>query len=90
MNIQAALSAARFTKPTFEGCDLLIESRVPEAVRNQLAAKGHELRVVSPYSMEMGRGNAVMENGTGVHFGASDPRADGEAVPQVPAWNRAQ
>ncbi len=90
MNIQAALSAARFTKPTFEGCDLLIESRVPEAVRDQLSAKGHQLRVVSAYSMEMGRGNAVMQNGTGVHFGASDPRADGEAIPQVPVWGRAQ
>ncbi len=87
MNIQQALSAARFTKPTFEGCDLLIESRVPEAVREQLTAKGHQLKVVDPYSMEMGRGNAAMQNGTGVHFGASDPRADGEAIPQVPAWN---
>jgi gamma-glutamyltranspeptidase/glutathione hydrolase len=90
MNIQAALSAARFTKPTFEGCDLLIESRVPESVRDQLSAKGHQLRVVSAYSMEMGRGNAVMQNGTGVHFGASDPRADGEAIPQVPVWSRTQ
>jgi gamma-glutamyltranspeptidase/glutathione hydrolase len=90
MNIQAALSAARFTKPTFEGCDLLIESRVPEAVRDQLTAKGHQLKVVDPYSMTMGRGNAVMQNGTGVHFGASDPRADGEAIPQVPDWRGAQ
>lgn len=89
MNIQAALSAARFTKPTFEGCDLLIESRVPEAVRGQLTGKGHELKLVGDYSDEMGRGNAVMENGTGVHFGASDPRADGEAIPQVPDWNSA-
>lgn len=88
MNIQAALSAARFTKPTFEGCDLLIESRVPEAVRDQLTSKGHQLKVVDPYSREMGRGNAVMQNGTGVHFGASDPRADGEAIPQVPDWGR--
>lgn len=85
MNIQAALSAARFTKPTFEGCDLLIESRVPTEVRDQLASRGHELRAVDPYSGEMGRGNAVMQNGTGVHFGASDPRADGAAIPQVPA-----
>ncbi len=86
MNIQEALSAARFTKPTFEGCDLLIESRVPEAVRDELTTRGHQLKLVDPYSMEMGRGNAVMQNGTGVHFGASDPRADGEAIPQVPAW----
>lgn len=90
MNIQEALSAPRFTKPTFDGCDLLIESRVPEAVRDQLSAKGHQLRVVSAYSMDMGRGNAVMQNGTGVYFGASDPRADGQAIPQVPDWSHAQ
>jgi gamma-glutamyltranspeptidase/glutathione hydrolase len=90
MNIQEALSAARFTKPTFEGCDLLIESRVPEAVRQQLTAKGHQLKIVDPYSMEMGRGNVVMQNGTGVHFAASDPRADGEAIPQMPDWTGAQ
>ena len=90
MNIQEALSAARFTKPTFEGCDLLIESRVPEAVRQQLTAKGHQLKIVDPYSMEMGRGNVVMQNGTGVHFAASDPRADGEAIPQTPDWTGAQ
>ncbi|MBV8810209.1 MAG: gamma-glutamyltransferase [Acidobacteriaceae bacterium] len=88
MNIQDALSAARFTKPTFAGCDLLIESRVPEFVRNELAVKGHQLKLVSPYSDETGRGNAVMRIGSGVNFGASDPRADGEAIPQVPDFNR--
>ncbi len=87
MNIQAALSAARFTKPTFSGCDVMIESRVPETVRNELAAKGHELHVVDPYSSEMGRGNAVMRDGRGINYGASDPRADGEAIPQLPRWN---
>ncbi len=86
MNIQAALSAARFTKRTFEGCDLQIESRVPEEVRRELTAKGHELEVVAPYSLSMGRGNVVMRNGSGVDFSASDPRADGEAIPQVPNW----
>jgi gamma-glutamyltranspeptidase / glutathione hydrolase len=86
MNIQAALSAARFTKPTFNGCDLLIESRVPESRRSELARKGHRLEVLDAYSPEMGRGNAVMSDGQGVHYGASDPRADGEAVPQTPHW----
>jgi gamma-glutamyltranspeptidase/glutathione hydrolase len=87
MNIQAALSAARFTKPTFGGCDVMIESRVPESVRNELTARGHQLQVLQPYSSEMGRGNAVMRDGHGVNYGASDPRADGEAIPQLPRWN---
>jgi gamma-glutamyltranspeptidase / glutathione hydrolase len=90
MNIQAALSAARFTKPTFEGCDALIESRVPEAIRQELSAKGHQLQVVHPYSLEMGRGNAVMRDAHGTNYGGSDPRADGEAVPEVPQWNAPQ
>jgi gamma-glutamyltranspeptidase / glutathione hydrolase len=90
MNIQGALSAARFTKPTFEGCDLLIESRVPEAIRDELTAKGHQLQVVHPYSLEMGRGNAVMRDAHGINYGGSDPRADGEAVPQTPNWTPQQ
>jgi gamma-glutamyltranspeptidase/glutathione hydrolase len=90
MNIQAALSAPRFTKPTFAGCDLMIESRVREAVRNELSAKGHQLQIVHDYSLDMGRGNAVMRSAQGMNFGGSDPRADGEAIPQVPAWNISQ
>ncbi len=90
MNIQAALSAARFTKPTFEGCDVMIESRVPDNVRRELLAKGHQLEVVDAYSSAMGRGNVVMSDGSGVNFGASDPRADGEAIPQTPPWSAHQ
>ncbi len=37
MNVQMALEAARFTKGTFDGCDVQMESRVPEAVRQELA-----------------------------------------------------
>ncbi|MBV8068451.1 MAG: gamma-glutamyltransferase [Acidobacteriaceae bacterium] len=86
MNIQGAVGAARFTMPAFEGCDLFIESRVPKPVQQELAEKGHELGVVGAYSLRMGRGNVVMRNGSGINFGASDPRADGEAIPQVPSW----
>jgi gamma-glutamyltranspeptidase/glutathione hydrolase len=83
-NIQAALEAPRFTKGTFEGCDVQIEPRVPESVRKQLIAWGHELRLTDPISSVMGRGNAVMVDEKGVKYGASDPRADGEAIPQSP------
>ncbi len=90
MNIQAALSAARFTKGTFGGCDVMIESRVPDAVRNELTTRGHQLGVVDAYSTEMGRGNAVMRDQRGINYGASDPRADGEAIPELPRWKGAQ
>ena len=80
-DIQAAVEAARFTKLTFEGCDVTIEPQIPESVRKELTARGHRLSVVSPFSLTMGRGNAVMVDGKGVKYGASDPRADGSAVP---------
>jgi gamma-glutamyltranspeptidase / glutathione hydrolase len=83
-DIQAAMEAARFTKSSFDGCDVSIESRVPEKVRNELTAHGHQLRVTEPFSSSMGRGNVVMVDEKGTKYGGSDPRADGAAVPQGP------
>lgn len=83
-NIQAALEAPRFTKLNFDGCDVQIESTVPQATRDDLTKLGHQIRVLAPNSYAMGRGNAVMSDGKGVHLGASDPRGDGEAIPQSP------
>jgi gamma-glutamyltranspeptidase / glutathione hydrolase len=87
LNIQAALDAARFTKLTFDGCDVLMESGIPDGVSRELAAKGHELTTLGRYSMSMGRGNAVMRDGEGVNYGASDPRGDGEAIPESAPWH---
>ena len=85
MNIQAALEAPRFTKYTFEGLDVLIEPRVPEATRAELTRLGHQIQVLGePYSSSVGGGQAVMNDGHGVHFGASDPRKDGAADPEAP------
>src|SRR5215510_11787519 len=60
MNIQAALEEPRFTKQTFEGLDVDIESRVPESTRAELARLGHQIKVLPPYSGEVGGGQAVM------------------------------
>jgi gamma-glutamyltranspeptidase/glutathione hydrolase len=49
-----------------------------------MTALGHKVRVVGAYSGSMGRGQVVERNGEGINFGGSDPRADGEAVPQGP------
>lgn len=85
MNIQAALDAARFSKYSFTGCDLYIENGYPAAVLDGLRAKGHQLTLMPRYSQAMGRGNAVMhDDRLNVNFGASDPRADGQAVPEMP------
>jgi len=83
-DIQAAMEAPRFTKGSFDGCDLSIESRVSEKVRAELTAKGHVLRVTEPFSGSMGRGNVVEVDERGIKFGGSDPRADGAAIPQSP------
>jgi len=83
MNIQAALEAPRFTKLTFEGVDVAMESRIPEATRAELTHLGHKITLLPPYSGEVGGGQAVMRDGQEVNFGASDPRKDGAAIPQA-------
>jgi gamma-glutamyltranspeptidase/glutathione hydrolase len=85
MNIQAALEEPRFTVNTKLGCNIVIESRVtPESIE-QLTKMGHVLEVRKEYSTTMGRGQAVLHDSTTkVNYGASDPRADGAAVPEAP------
>ena len=85
MNIQAALEAPRFTKLTFEGCDVQLERRVPAAVRSELANKGHQIELRGDFATAVGGGQAVLRDFTaGVNYGASDPRKDGAAVPELP------
>jgi gamma-glutamyltranspeptidase/glutathione hydrolase len=86
MNIQAAVEAARFTKASFAGCDLYVEARVPDAVLAGLVKLGHRPQVLGDFSDAMGTGQAVMRDGkAGVNYGASDPRADGQAIAEMPA-----
>jgi gamma-glutamyltranspeptidase/glutathione hydrolase len=84
MDIQEALEAGRFTKGTFSGCDVSIEALVPAEAIAELRAMGHDVRVVPPRTGAFGWGQAVMSNGAGVHFGASEPRHDGAAIPEAP------
>jgi gamma-glutamyltranspeptidase/glutathione hydrolase len=75
---------------TFEGADVQIESRVPASVRDGLAARGHQVRVIEAFADAVGGGQAVMRDfARGVNYGASDPRKDGAAVPEpVPGKGR--
>jgi len=85
MNIQAALEAPRFSKHTFGGCDVMMENRIPQKVRDELAAKGHKIQLKGMFSSDVGGGQAVMRDFvTGVNYGASDPRKDGQAVAELP------
>jgi gamma-glutamyltranspeptidase/glutathione hydrolase len=83
MNIQWALEAPRFSKPTLGGCDLQIESRVSENVREELEKRGHRLNVVGEYSGFMGGGQVVLHDAKAkINYGASSPRKDGAAIPE--------
>ena len=85
MNIQAAMEVPRFTKITFAGCDVKMENRFSQKTRDELKAKGHQVELLGTYSSSVGGGQAVMRDfATGVNYGASDPRKDGEAVAELP------
>jgi len=82
MNLQEALEAPRFAKSSAEGCDVAVELRVPAATVRKLSDQGHVVEVLREYSESMGRGQAILHNSkTGTNFAASDPRADGAALP---------
>ena len=83
MTLQEALESPRFFKSNAPGCDVYIESRVPEATLQQLSERGHVIRIGREYVETMGRGQAILHNSkTGMNYAASDPRADGAAVPE--------
>jgi gamma-glutamyltranspeptidase/glutathione hydrolase len=85
MNIQAALEAPRFTKYTFSGCDVDMEHRVPQAVRDDLTSRGHMITAWLGFSSHFGGGQAALRDFKNkINFGASDPRKDGEAIPEPP------
>ncbi len=89
MNIQAAMEEPRFTDRQQLACKIVIESRVTQATIDALTKMGHVLQVHPDYTSQMGRGQAVLHDSkTGVNFGASDPRADGAAIPEQPDFSR--
>jgi gamma-glutamyltranspeptidase/glutathione hydrolase len=83
LSLQQALEAPRFVKLTFAGADVMMESRVPQSVRDALASRGHEIDLQGEFSNMMGGGQAVMRDERAkVNYGASDPRKDGAAIPE--------
>jgi gamma-glutamyltranspeptidase / glutathione hydrolase len=89
MNLQQAMEAPRFFKSGAKGCDVSIEFRVPPATLQQLSERGHIVRIFREYVETMGRGQAILHNSkTGTNYAASDPRADGAAVPEPVALHK--
>ena len=86
LNVQDAIGAPRF-RWLDEAIDplpadtLRIESRVPEATRRALAARGYGLEVMGPWSMRVGGVQAIVrDHGTGWLMGGADPRRNGYAM----------
>jgi gamma-glutamyltranspeptidase / glutathione hydrolase len=85
MNVQAAMEEPRFTDRQQLGCRIVIESRVTPTTLDALSKMGHVLQVHNGYTSLMGRGQAILHDSkTGINSGASDPRADGAAIPEQP------
>jgi gamma-glutamyltranspeptidase/glutathione hydrolase len=83
MNLQQAMEAPRFFKGSAAGCDVSVEARIPIRTIRGLSEMGHLIAERPEYAQEMGRGQAVLhDSNTGTNYAASDPRADGAAVPE--------
>ncbi|HEY1336160.1 MAG TPA: gamma-glutamyltransferase [Bryobacteraceae bacterium] len=90
MNVQQAIEAPRWSTRSFPASpfphtmypgDLAIEGRIPEAVKDDLAKRGHKVAVRGPWSMNDSAAILVdWEHGT-LHAGA-DPRTTALAL----AW----
>src|SRR4029077_4851290 len=85
MDIQHAIEAPRinslhpfssFDNHESEPGVLEIESRVPQQVRDALSARGHMLRVLSPYGMATGVVAVGVNPQTGTLRGGADPRRE--------------
>ena len=83
MNLQEAMEAPRFAKNNAPGCEVQFESRIPASTLQQLSERGHVIGIRREYSESFGRGQAILHDAkTGMNFAASDPRADGSAIPE--------
>jgi gamma-glutamyltranspeptidase/glutathione hydrolase len=84
LDVQAAVEAPRWIYGRTWGATtraLSVEARFPGDVVEELRARGHELRVLEPWSDTVGHAQAVrLEAATGLMTGAGDPRADGPAL----------
>jgi gamma-glutamyltranspeptidase/glutathione hydrolase len=87
MNIQSAIEAPRWATRSFPASpfphtmypgDLSVEARVPAAVQQTLAARGHKLRVAGPWTLGSNAG-IMLDPKTGVLSAGADPRVEAYA-----------
>jgi gamma-glutamyltranspeptidase/glutathione hydrolase len=78
-SIQAAIEAPRVR--AYEANTIEVEARVPKSVRDELARRGHAIRLLDEWSHFVGGGQGVMiDPDSGARYGGADPRRDGVAL----------
>jgi len=90
MNMQQAIEAARWSTRSFPSSpfphtmypgDLLLEGRIPDAVRADLERRGHKVGMRGPWSLNDSAG-VMIDSATGTVNAAADPRTAALAL----AW----
>lgn len=83
--LQQAVTAPRFLLGRTWGeasATLKLEDRFPAATVAALAAAGHDVEMLPPFTAAMGHAGALVRHADGLLEGAADPRGDGA----VAAW----
>ena len=79
-----AYAASNFVKPIQQIS--IVGYDFPQEEMDELTKRGHQIDLLEPFSFTVGQGEAVVRETTrNVNFAGSDPRSDGEAIPQEPA-----
>lgn len=79
MTPQEAVEAPRFRSQG--GLSLLLEDRISPHVRDELAERGHEIRVIPGWTATFGGAQMILvEPGTGTLTAAADPRREAYAI----------
>jgi gamma-glutamyltranspeptidase/glutathione hydrolase len=83
LDAQAAVEAPRWVYGRTWGAQtraLSMEGRFGEAVAEDLRRRGHDVRVLEPWSDTAGHAQALRREPDGLLVGGGDPRADGPAL----------
>ncbi len=83
MPLQAAITAPRWLLGRTWGdssTSLKLESRLPEALIEELRAAGHAIEMAGEFDSMMGHAGAIVRHPDGLLEGAADPRSDGRVA----------
>lgn len=78
MNVQEAIEAPRFR--FYDDGSLFLEDRFPGSLLSDLAAKGHNFRLLPSFHAAVGGGHGIEFTPEGTMLGGADPRRDGVAM----------